>query len=105
MALDKLAHSVLPYRLSPDLFCKILDNMTGRRHSPIGKVIDSINKNFFLLNGETLVPEGVGQLSGLSEASDASRDSGMRAFVVPSCLGAINELSSAKCLHCGRNPS
>jgi hypothetical protein len=79
--------------------------MTSRRHGPISKVIDSINKNFFLLDGKALVLEGVGLLSGLSEASDASRHGCFGAFEVPSCISVIIELSSSNCINCGRNPS
>jgi hypothetical protein len=43
MALDKLAHPVLPHLFSPKFFYKVLDNMTGGGHSPISKGINSIN--------------------------------------------------------------
>jgi len=104
MALHKLSHLVLSNASSPDLLCKILDDMTGRRHSPISKVIDSINKNFFLLDSKTLVLEAISFLPCLGEAFDASGNGCLRAFVVPSCIGVISILSSSNCINCGRNP-
>jgi hypothetical protein len=75
MALDKLAYLVLPHWPSPDLFRKVSNNMTGRRHCPIGKVVDLIDKNLLLLIGKALVPEGVGFLLCLGKVLNASRNS------------------------------
>src|SRR6266487_1457518 len=77
--------------------------MTSGRHCPISKVIDSINKNLFLLDGKALVPEGVGFLLCLGKASNASRNSRTRAFILLSCIAVICTLSSLNCSNCGVN--
>ena len=105
MALNKLAYLVLPYRLSPYLLCKIINNMTSWRHCLISKVVHSINKNFLLLNSKALVLEGVGLLSGLCKPSYTSGNSGIQAFVFLSSLSIISELSSLNYIYYGRNTS
>ena len=43
VALDKLAHPVLPNRGIDDLLSEISDNSTGRWDSPVGKLVDMPN--------------------------------------------------------------
>ena len=105
MAFNKLAYLVLPYRPSSNFLCKIPNNITSRRHCPICKVVNSINKNLLLLNSKALVLERVGVSPGLSKAPNASRNSRTRTFEVLSCLGVISELSSLDCSNCLVNTS
>ena len=105
MALNKLAYLVLPYPRSPNLLCQVPYNITSRGHLSIYKVVNSINKNLLLLNYKALVPEGVSFLFCLSKASNASRNSYTRAFVLLSCIGIICELSSLNRCNCGVNSS
>jgi len=102
--LYKLSYLVLFNASSLDLLYKILNDITSRRYSLISKVINLINKNFFLLNSKTLVLEAIGFQSCLSEASNASGNGYLRVFIVPSCISVISELSSSNYINCGRNP-
>ena len=100
-----MAHLVLPDRPSPNLFYKIPDNITSRRHRPVRKVVNSINKNLLLLDSKILVSERIYFLLRLSKTAYTPGHRTVRAFVMLSCISVIRKLPSLNCSNCGINPS
>ena len=79
--------------------------MTYRRHSSIGKSIDSMDKNLFLLDYKTFMPERIGLLLGLSETTNTPGYGATVTLILPGCIGVITELPSLNCSNCIVNTS
>ena len=105
MTLDKLAHLVLPYTLSPNLLGQILHNMTSGRHVSVSKVVDTLDKNLLLLDCEALVLKGVGFPFCLGKTTNASRNSRTRTLILLCCTRIITKLSSLNCGYCSVDPT
>jgi hypothetical protein len=104
MAFHKPANPVLANLRSPHFFCQVLHDLTGGWHSPVSKVVNSLNLNLLLFVRKALAPERVGLLLRLGETPDASRNSLPAAFVFLCCIREVYKLPSLNCSNCGINP-